>query len=191
MKNKIITLFGAIALTLSAAAQTNSGTTVAGFIQAIPSYFSAFDTNTTVTSGSRLEIMSDMESASSLGLSGLLGARINITGITTTPQPSFGQFFVVGAMRYAGVGGIITGGEGSIGYSIGKYDTRICIVGTFGYEKTAGNGSGSMFIQPELWLEKASYKIVPGIGIYEPIVFRNSPKASTTPGLKVKLSYPF
>ena len=96
-------------------------------------------------------------------------------------------------LRYAGVGGVISGGDAGIGWSYVKWDTRLSLSISGGYEKQGDSGRGVYYFGPGIWLEKAVAKTLPGIGLDFPTTITKSGKVAFcgSPQFRVKVSIPF
>lgn len=192
LKLQILTAVAALTLAIDSYAQTPPPT-IGSFFSDIPAYLTTHDTNTLVAQGSRIEVFNDMLSGSTLGLSGLMGARVNFATPQTVPQPTANTLFAVGGIRYAGVGGIITGGDIGVGYSWVRWDTRLSLKLSGGYDKQLSFNKGGEYISPGLWLEKAASKVIPGVGIEFPVLIEKGGKVSisSTPEFVIKMTIPF
>lgn len=176
---------------LSAWADTNSipPLTTADFFNQLPGYLTSFDTTSTVLVGSKLEISTSMLYNNGLNFADNLEARINFASIKSTPQANFNTGFATVNMRYAGIGGIISGGAASIGYSHVKYNVRLSGSIEVGYDKQANFNHGSGYVEPLLHIEKAANNIVPGFAIGYPVNFRG--RQPVYPDVRITMDIPF
>lgn len=179
-----------VAIEVQAQTNTIPPSNIESFWTDVVPYLSVSDTNTTVAVASAFEVFNETIFYNGQNLVDRLGARLNFS-TATTPQPSFKTWFVDGGMRYAGVGGVIDGGDGGGGYSIIKYDVRVSIGADIGYSKTLNEGHGSAYFKPAVTLQKAASKVLPGVSIGYPIQFANHAKQGSYPDISAFVSLPF
>ena len=176
-----------------AQAQTNGlpPLTIPTFFQDAKNWSTSFDTNTTLLMGSRFEIYNDVLYNNGQNLEDLLGARVNFK-VATNNCVNLSTPFVEGGMRYAGIGGVVDGGEFGFGYSATHYDLRFSLKNLVGYSKTAnsiaGINYGSGYDEPMLCIDKVLVDSVVGIGVGYPINFKG--KQSNYPEFRIRLTIP-
>ena len=182
MKKLIVVLTLALAA-VAVQAQSNSiPVDTAGFISGIPSWLTVNDTNSTTLVSPGIEIENITIYNNGQNLVDELGARFNFKS-ATTPQPSFSSPYMSVAMRYAGIGGVLDGGNAGFGYSVTKYDTRVSASVLAGYMQS--NKAG--YAAPQLMVEKVASKLILGTGIRYDVMFQG--KQQTRPDILVKVGF--